>query len=143
MKMPLWQQFLVIAVAPGICEELMFRGFFPRFFEGKSKTMTVVITALLFAAFHLDPFRFVPVFFLGLLLGYLTIRSGSIYNSMLSHSINNGLALVLVSFADKPWMKYLSSGGDALQIWLAIPALIIFSAALYLFHRVSKTEENN
>lgn len=143
MKMPLWQQFLVIAVAPGICEELMFRGFFPRFFEGKSKSTTVWITALLFAAFHLDPFRFVPVFFLGLLLGYLTIRSGSIYNSMLSHTINNGLALVLVSFADKPWMKYLSSGGDALRIWLAIPALIIFSGALYLFHRVSKTEENS
>jgi membrane protease YdiL (CAAX protease family) len=42
--------------------------------------MAVIIGAILFAAFHLDPFRFFfPGVSMGLLLGYLTLRSGSLY----------------------------------------------------------------
>ncbi len=137
MKMPLWQQFLIIAVAPGVCEELLFRGFMPRFFEGSSQKAVIVITALLFAAFHLDPFRFLPVFALGLLLGYLTLRSGSIYNSMLSHALNNGTALLAMSFATHPLMKKISTGGDNLTFWLFVPAILIFVVAIILFHRVT------
>lgn len=141
MKMPLWQQFLVIAVAPGICEEILFRGFMPRFFEGSSQKAVIVITALLFAAFHLDPFRFLPVFALGLLLGYLTLRSGSIYNSMLSHALNNGMALLAVSFASHPIMKKLSTGGDNLSFWLFAPAILIFVIAIMLFHKITANRE--
>ena len=141
MKIPLWQQFLVIAVAPGICEELMFRGFLMRFFESGSRRTAVVVSAILFAAFHLDPFRFVPVLLLGFLLGYLTIRSGSIYHSMLSHIINNGLALLLLSYAEHPALKRFLAGGDNLQIWLLLPAVLIFIVALWLFHRITSPKE--
>jgi sodium transport system permease protein len=137
MEIPLWQSFLIIAVAPGVCEELLFRGFFPRFFEKYGTKVTIVLTALLFAAFHLDPFRFLPVFLLGLLLGYITLRSGSIYLSMLSHTINNGLALFITAFAAQPWLKLLISNEDNLHYWLALPAALIFSAALYLFHQTT------
>jgi len=142
MKMPLWQQFLIIAVAPGICEELLFRGFMPRFFEGSSQKAVIVITALLFAAFHLDPFRFLPVFFLGLLLGYLTLRSGSIYNSMLSHTLNNGTALLAASFASHPIMQRISTGGDTLTFWLFVPAIVIFIIAIMMFHKVTANRED-
>lgn len=134
----LWKVFLVMAVTPGICEEIMFRGFLTRFFEKYGTKMTIIISALLFASFHLDPFRFVPVFLLGLLLGYLTLRSGSIINSMLSHTINNGLALFLVSFSGSVWLKPFMIGEDGLQYWLAAPALLIFSIALYLFHKFTQ-----
>ncbi|HOH46260.1 MAG TPA: ABC transporter permease subunit/CPBP intramembrane protease [Candidatus Cloacimonadota bacterium] len=142
MKMPLWQQFLIIAVSPGICEEILFRGFMPRFFEGSSQKAVIVITALLFAAFHLDPFRFLPVFFLGLLLGYLTLRSGSIYNSMLSHTLNNGTALLAASFASHPIMQRISTGGDTLTFWLFVPAIVIFIIAIMMFHKVTANRED-
>ncbi len=129
--------FLVMSVLPGICEELLFRGFLIRFFEKYGAKTAVVISALLFALFHLDPFRFFPVLLLGLLLGYLVVRSGSLYNGMLSHLINNGLALLLTTFGSSAWLKPLLSKGDNLHFWLAVPALLVLSAGLYAFHKVT------
>lgn len=136
-----WKLLLIIAVAPGICEEIMFRGFLMRFFENNGKTTAVVISALLFAAFHLDPFRFVPVFLLGLLLGYLTIRSGNIINSILSHTLNNGFAVIISTYAASAWLKPLLKDSDNLQTWIVIPATLIFVAALYLFHKITANKE--
>lgn len=141
MDASLWKMLLVIAVTPGICEEIMFRGFMIRFYEGGGTKLAILISALLFAVFHLDPFRFVPVFLLGILLGYLTLRSGSIVNSMISHTINNGLALLMVSYADSVWLKPLLRGADELHYWVAIPAAFILSAALMVFHKVTKPQE--
>lgn len=137
MDLPLWGSFLVVAVAPGVCEELMFRGFLPRFFEKYGMKINIVLSGLMFAAFHLDPFRFAPVFLLGMLLAYLTLRSGSIINSMVSHTLNNGFAVFIMSFAGAPFMKYLLRGEDDLHYWLLVPALIIMAFALYLFHKVT------
>lgn len=138
MDSSVWKVFMVMSLAPGFFEEYMFRGFMMRFFEKYGNKAAIVITALLFASFHLDPFRFLPVFLLGLLLGYLTLRSGSIINSMLSHTINNGLALVLVTYGSSAWLKPMLSGKDELHYWVVVPALIIFILAMYLFHMVTK-----
>jgi len=137
MDTSMWMNVLLISLLPGFCEEILFRGFMIRFFEQYGKTTAVVISALLFAAFHLDPFRFLPVFLMGLLLGYLTIRSGSIINSMISHAINNGLALFFTAYAGSSYIKVLLRGEDELHYWVAIPAILIFVSALWLFHRIT------
>lgn len=129
--------FLVMSVLPGICEELLFRGFLIRFFEKYQARNAVIISALLFALFHLDPFRFLPVFLLGLLLGYLVLRSGSLFNGMLSHLMNNGLALLLTTYGSSAWLKPLISKGDNLHFWLAVPALLVLGLALFAFHKVT------
>ncbi|HPS37840.1 MAG TPA: ABC transporter permease subunit/CPBP intramembrane protease [Candidatus Cloacimonadota bacterium] len=141
MKIPVWQQFLIIAVAPGFCEEILFRGFLIRFFEKNGPVVAVVVSALLFATFHLDPFRFLPVLLLGLLLGYLTVRSGSILNSMLSHMINNGFALVITLLAGKGFMKIFFVNADTIRFWVILPAVAIFVCAILLFHKVTQKKE--
>ncbi len=141
MDLPLWQMLLVIAVLPGICEELLFRGFMPRFFEHKSFWYPVLISALLFAVFHLDPFRLLPTFLLGILLGWLTLRSGSIYNSMLSHTINNAFALLLSTFALQPWLSWMIVDEENLRLWLAIPAILVLAASLWAFHKITSNKE--
>ncbi|HPS38945.1 MAG TPA: ABC transporter permease subunit/CPBP intramembrane protease [Candidatus Cloacimonadota bacterium] len=141
MNEPSWKVFLAIALLPGICEELLFRGFLIRFFEKYSLRWAVVISAILFAAFHLDPFRFVPVLLLGLLLGYLAVRSGSIYSSMFSHLINNGMAFALVTFSDAGWVKFIAKDGENINYWLIAPALIIFCVSLYAFHKATAKGE--
>lgn len=135
-----WIQLAVIALLPGICEEVLFRGFLIRFYEGYGKKAAVIISALLFAAFHLDPFRMLPTFLLGLLLGYLTLRSGSILNSMLSHFINNAFALLISTFATSTWFKYIIKDSDTIQWWLLIPAAIIFVVSIVLFQKVTSTK---
>ena len=132
-----WQSFAVIALLPGLCEELLFRGLMPRFFEKYGTKLNIIITALLFAAFHLDPFRFLPVFLLGLLLGYQTLRGNSIFLSMFSHTINNALALFIVSYSGASWLKPFLAGEDSLQYWLAFPAIIILVLAITIFHKIT------
>ena len=141
LDVPIWQMFLVIAVMPGICEELMFRGFLIRFFEKGKFWQPVIISALLFALFHLDPFRFIPVLILGILLGYLSSRSGSIINSMLSHTINNSLALFIGLFAEKSWMKFIVVDAENLRYWVIAPALVILALSLWAFHRVTRENQ--
>jgi len=141
MDIPLWQAFLVIAVLPGICEELLFRGFLMRFFEGKKLWYTVLASAVLFAIFHLDPFRLLPTFLLGTLLGWLALRSGSIVNSMLSHTLNNAFALSIITFAEKPWLKKLVIDGENLHYWMVIPAILVLAASLWAFNKVTANKE--
>jgi membrane protease YdiL (CAAX protease family) len=93
---------LVLAIVPGICEEILFRGFMQsglvRALGGARRG--VVAGALLFAAFHLDPWRFAGVFVLGLFLGYAVVRSGSIWPAVAGHALNNALSIGVAAFSD-------------------------------------------
>lgn len=141
MDLPLWGSFLVVAVAPGICEELLFRGFMLRFFEKYGVKISIVLSGLMFAAFHLDPFRFVPVFLLGMLLAYLTLRSGSIVNAMILHTLNNGFAVFVMSFAGSKYLQIFLQDGENLKYWVVAPALLILSLAIYYFHKITGENE--
>lgn len=143
MSENIWIQLAAIALAPGICEEILFRGFLIRFYELNGKKIAIIISALLFAVFHLDPFRLLPTFLLGLLLGYLTIRSGSIINSMLSHFINNSFAVIISLFGTQAWFKYIIKEGETLRWWLVFPAAVIFVVSIYTFHRFTKEKGEN
>jgi sodium transport system permease protein len=93
----LLQYLLVLAVLPALAEELAFRGFIlsglrRRFRPG----MAVVLSSFLFALYHFNVFQFVPSFVLGLVLGTLAVRCGSILPAMLFHLLHNGLLIGLV-----------------------------------------------
>ena len=90
-------QFLFIAVTPGICEEILFRGFAFRPLEEKwGPRWAILITALLFALVHMDFIRLIPTFLLGLAFGYVSWKTRSIYPAMALHVLNNGLALLVL-----------------------------------------------
>ena len=102
----------IIGLLPGVCEELLCRGFIlhsflPRF----GKTGAVVITALAFGLLHLDPYRFVGTAFLGLLLGYIVISTGSIYPAMLAHATNNALSYLVQRTGSRRCAAWLAECG--------------------------------
>jgi sodium transport system permease protein len=145
LKMPklnLWQVIAVIAILPGICEEIMFRGFVFRFFEKGSKWFPIIVSALLFALFHLDPYRFIPVLFLGILLAWLMYKSNSIYVSMFSHAVNNTLAVLLLQFGDSRIFQSVMADKDNLNWWIGIPSIFILTAAVYLFNHVNSKHQS-
>jgi sodium transport system permease protein len=144
MRMPdlkLWQVFGLIALTPGICEEVMFRGFVYRFFEHKNKWYAIWISAALFALFHLDPYRFIPVMFLGVMLGWLLYRTNSIFPSMISHAINNATAIGILQLSERGYLKQIISGGDNLQWWLAVPAILVMAISITAFNRINPPAE--
>jgi membrane protease YdiL (CAAX protease family) len=91
---------IFISLFAGIGEELFFRGILQRLMirAFKNPWSGIVITALLFSAFHLQFFGFVPRFLLGMLLGAIYWYSGSIWTAIIAHFIYDGLIIVLAYF---------------------------------------------
>jgi len=89
---------IVIAVIPGIGEELVFRGFLQNYFHRSSKNIHFAIwaSAFLFSAMHMQFFGFVPRLFLGALFGYLYYWSGNLTFPVIAHIFNNGFTLVMM-----------------------------------------------
>ncbi|HUT88812.1 MAG TPA: CPBP family intramembrane glutamic endopeptidase [Thermoguttaceae bacterium] len=86
----LWAVVLVIGIAPGIAEELLFRGYIQtRFSRRWGPGWGVLWTALLFGVMHFDFIHGVFAFALGVYLGYLTEWTGSIVPAMICHAANN------------------------------------------------------
>ncbi len=88
----------VVVVAP-VVEELIFRGLlFSGFRKNYNGFVAVFMSALLFSLFHLNPWQMPATFVLGLLLGWLMLRTNSILVAILGHSINNALVLFTVTY---------------------------------------------
>ncbi len=122
----LWFTIFVVGVLPGICEEVMFRGFILSALRKKGLWYGIVLSAILFGAFHLDPFRFLPVTLLGIWLGYLAVKTNSLYVPILAHFAQNSLAILITNYAEKVSFIKLIIRDDEIAYWVAIPAIILF-----------------
>ncbi|MFH0756477.1 MAG: CPBP family intramembrane glutamic endopeptidase [Bacteroidota bacterium] len=91
---------LMIGVLAAVGEELIFRGLLQRLLTGivKSPHVAIVITALLFSAFHFQFFSFLPRFILGIILGYLMYLGRSIWFPITAHFINNAMGVIYYYF---------------------------------------------
>ena len=87
---------LCIAVAPGICEELLCRGtLLSGLRRGLGPVGAVLISSFMFAVLHLSPYRFLPQFAIGVVLALLALRSGSLLPGMMVHALHNAGAVLL------------------------------------------------
>ncbi|OPJ56423.1 type II CAAX endopeptidase family protein [Alkalithermobacter paradoxus] len=86
---------ILIGVTPGICEEVLFRGFFLRMNEEKGFRYSIIYSSFLFALFHFNAFNFMGPFVLGIIFAYITIKTNSIYPAIIGHIINNSIATTL------------------------------------------------
>lgn len=86
---------IVVALAPAIGEELLFRGALQGTLQKKfSPIVAIFITSIIFSALHLQFYGFVPRVVLSILLGLLFYYSGSIRLNMFVHFLNNALSVV-------------------------------------------------
>lgn len=86
---------LIAALLPGLCEEILFRGVLQGILSRKGQWTGVVITAFLFAVFHLNPWNLLPAFFLGVVFGVLVVRTGSLIPAILAHIAANATAFTV------------------------------------------------
>ena len=89
----------MLAFGAPVVEELAFRGLV---FAGLRKHgfrpwITIALSALVFALFHFEPARILVVGGVGLVLGFLRWRTGSLGAGMVAHCVNNLPAAVLVA----------------------------------------------
>ena len=84
--------WLIIAVSPAICEEILHRGVILYTFthsEIKGKWTVIFWMGVVFGVFHLDPGRFVITGILGMILAYIMLETDNFLLPVLYHLLNN------------------------------------------------------
>ena len=125
-ELPLWQVLLFLAVLPGICEEIAFRGLLLHGLRRRFRPVALaVVVGVIFGLFHVDLFRIIPVSYLGIVLSGVTLATGSIFPAMLWHALNNAVALA---------PSYLGwwTPDSVLPVWLYPVAVAALAVALVL-----------
>ena len=94
---PISLLFLVVAVAPAIGEEVIFRGIIGRGLVARHGILAgVIMTSVLFAAVHIHPAHVVSLLPLAFFIHLVYLATRSILAPMLLHLLNNSLAVVLL-----------------------------------------------
>jgi sodium transport system permease protein len=135
------QLFLIAAITPAVCEELVFRGVLLQSLGREMRGWkAVALSAAVFGAFHLSfetALRFLPTAFIGLLMGWVVWHSRSIFASMLMHFVNNAFVVALLW---QPALQKLAFRGEELSWPTVIAGALLLAAGLWLLPRRASTE---
>jgi len=86
--------FIATAIVPALVEEFACRGIVLGSLRKHGEGMAIFVSALLFGLMHAN-FEQIPfAFILGLVFGYITVRSGSIWIAVLLHFYNNAVSVI-------------------------------------------------
>lgn len=142
----------VFAVAPAVIEELCFRGYlFSSFAKVLTPTRTILVTGVLFGLFHVLTGsallfeRFVPSTLMGLLIGWVAYRTGSVLPGIVIHFVHNGLLNLVIYYQDQ--LSFLGadfeSEGHLPPLWIAGASVIVLvgSALIYQVTRKPQVPE--
>ena len=130
MKSVLDLLFAIIAVAvvPAIVEELFFRASLQKIlmdWTGKSY-VAIILTAVIFSAFHFSYFGFLSRMSLGIILGIIYYYTKTIWLPMLMHFINNGIGITILYFVrNDPKKMDAVIDGNLPFYWVAVAILIV------------------
>ncbi len=134
-----------------MCEELFFRGFLLRSFGSAMRPATaIVLTAALFGLFHIlvrDALlleRFPPTALLGLVLGWVAWRTGSLWPGVLLHAIHNTTVLALPKLSPilGEWAQGLENHAH-LPWWVPVSMLIPLTIATIIVTRTSAPSQQS
>ncbi len=124
----------MIAILPGIGEELLFRGVLQPQLSAlaRSKTAGLFLAAFLFSAMHLQFYGFLPRFLLGLIFGYMLLWSGSLWLPVLAHFVNNVIAVIFYYYAGKSDINIseLEELGASSEAYIYVLLSFVISAVL-------------
>ncbi|RZK82223.1 MAG: CPBP family intramembrane metalloprotease [Pedobacter sp.] len=134
----------MIALIPGIAEELMFRGGVQRTIDRifKNTHVAIWVSAFIFSAIHVQFYGFLPRLLLGAGFGYLYFWSGSLWYSMLAHFINNGYAVCVAYYMQQNNMPLDEVDNTAYFAWYGyiISFILVILTFLYFKKQTSKTK---
>lgn len=89
---------LAISITPGLCEELAFRGWIFSGLRSNNRAWpTIIISSILFGVMHVLLSVYQQFFHstvLGVVLGLLALRSGSLWPCVIMHMVNNAMAVL-------------------------------------------------
>ncbi|MBO9152966.1 CPBP family intramembrane glutamic endopeptidase [Chitinophaga sp. GCM10012297] len=146
LKMPdtasLVVNLVLIALAPAIAEEVLFRGVIQNLVLRMVKNgwVAVVITALFFSFIHFQFLGFMPRALLGFLLGAIYLVTGNLWLSILAHFLNNGLQVVLVFLYQAKMSNYDAMADEHVPLYFGLLSTAVTGLLIWRLHK--RAQEN-
>lgn len=126
---------LVIAVAPAIFEEVLFRAGLQRVLVGltKNAAIGIIISSILFSAIHASYFGFIPRVALGVVLGLIYHLTSNLWLAILMHFLNNAVVVIQIYVYTQMGKPIKEAMDESMPIWYGVFGLaIVIPALLYL-----------
>lgn len=129
---------LVMAMAPALFEEILFRGALQQIFVGwtRNSFLGILLASVLFSAIHFSYFGFLPRTALGLILGYVFYYSKNLWLNILIHFLYNGIIVTQLFVANKQGKQIEKVMDESMPIWLGLIAVI----GIFILMRIFKQE---
>ncbi|MDP2958310.1 MAG: type II CAAX endopeptidase family protein [Longimicrobiales bacterium] len=136
-----WLLFAV-AVTPAICEEVVFRGVLLSATRRLETWRVLALNGVVFGAFHFSfqtSIRFLPTAWLGIVIAWAVLRTGSIWAGVLMHLLNNGTIVLLASAPALSWL--VTDPDPPPPLWLlSLGALSLVAGARVLGNEPARAE---
>jgi sodium transport system permease protein len=132
---PGWLSWLVIAALPAFGEELLYRGWVLSAFLGNTESprrvaAAIVGQAALFAVAHLMPERMPQTFVVGLVLGWVTVKTGSLLPAIVGHLVHNSMPLVVLAMFGGGRAGASTASFAAVPLWAVAGAVACVAAGV-------------
>ncbi len=129
---------IVMAILPGIGEELFFRGALQqigaRIF--KNEYVAVWVVALVFSAIHIQFYGFFPRLLLGVFFGYMVVWTRNIWTAVIAHVVNNSMVVILSFYyaaQGKSYTELMKS--DSYSIIVYIGSFVFSIIIAFIFYQ--------
>jgi membrane protease YdiL (CAAX protease family) len=135
--------FLAGVVFAAVGEEMLFRGFLQGTLEKKEDiTKAIMTTAFVFAVVHFNPWWLIEILILGVLLGVLVWRTGSILPAIVIHGVYNTVSLLMMNASQNKLNWYLWK--DHISPWwilLGLGSIVVGFRWIYLLTERTVTKD--
>jgi sodium transport system permease protein len=124
---PIWKVLLMLAITPGIVEEIAFRGMLLHGLHRRIRPIWLIITVgIIFGIFHTSLFRIIPTGYIGMVLTAVAVLTGSIFPCMLLHAGNNAFSILLYQYGIQI---------EELNEYYYVMSVFLFVGAFYLLYK--------
>lgn len=131
--------FILMVIAAPVLEELIFRGIIlDGLLRRHSPKTSILISSLLFAIVHLNPWQFVTGFMMGVFIGWVYYRTKSLLAAIIIHASANFSVYFLRFFIDSSMINktYIESVGGATNfILILVGSMLVVSICIYFLKR--------
>ena len=130
---PLWLDVLIyiyICLLGPILEELIFRGVLLEGLRKYGNLFGIIMSSVLFGLMHQNIAQCLPAISIGLVWGYIAVKSGSLLPSIFLHILNNSMSAVLLVILQSVNMNDLSNMTALMNVSVSF---LLTSALISLF----------
>ncbi|MFI3281077.1 MAG: type II CAAX endopeptidase family protein [Rikenellaceae bacterium] len=128
-----WPLLVAVVFGAPLLEEILCRGVIFESIRAKRGVVVAwLLSSLFFGLMHIDPAMVVNAFFMGLVLCYIYIRSGSLIAPMILHALNNAIAylLIILGLGDNTMLRDLISSDSIYYIVYGVAVLLLLTSGV-------------